>query len=109
MPKCSRIAILLAMLILGRPAGAQTSPDYDPRADALYRRYLAATIIGVAGGVVGLLLIYRQGQIAAKTAAALANIERGWLLVSSIEPVSVQIPPNENAPACTFICYLKNF
>jgi hypothetical protein len=34
--------------------------QYDPKADLLYRAYLAATIIGVAGGVIGLCILYRQ-------------------------------------------------
>src|SRR5947209_18736171 len=101
MRKGCRGALLFGMLVVGTCVQAQTSPDYDPRSDVLYRRYLAATIIGVAGGVVGLFLIYRQGKIAAKTVAALANIERGWLLVSSIDAVGVQIPPNESASTCT--------
>src|SRR5271165_1777936 len=46
------------------------SPTYDPRHDTLYRCYLIATIIGVFGGIVGIVLIYWQTLQIRKSADA---------------------------------------
>jgi hypothetical protein len=69
--------------------------NYDPLKDSLYRRYLCATIVGVAGGFIGIgILVWqtvmtRQSANAARDAAiaattssqAIINSERPWLFI----------------------------
>jgi len=83
--------------------------------DRLYRRYLWATIIGVAGGFIGLgilvwqTVISRQAAYAAKTSAeAIMNAERPWVLASmgQIQECSIQDPSN---PFWGSLCTIENF
>jgi hypothetical protein len=64
---------------------AQQQP-YDAKSDSLYRAYLRATIIGVAGGLIGIgilvwqVIITRTAANAAKSSAdALVASERAWI------------------------------
>lgn len=61
---------------------------YDPRQDLLYRAYLAFTVFGVIGALVGIAIIFRQtnaaqdAAIAARdNAQAVINAERAWVIV----------------------------
>ncbi len=61
---------------------------YDPRIDHLYRWYLGATVIGVVGAFIGIMiLIYqavltrRSAEAARLSAEALMDSERAWILV----------------------------
>ncbi len=42
---------------------AKESDPYDPRHDRLYRAYLLATILGVVGGILGVVLIFWQVKL----------------------------------------------
>jgi hypothetical protein len=79
--------------------------NYDPMTDVLYRRYLAATIVGVIGGCVGIgVLIYqavltrRSADAAKQSADALMNAERPWILVSSSSLTSESITHSDDEP-----------
>jgi hypothetical protein len=49
---------------------AKESDPYDPRQDCLYRAYLAATVLGVIGGIVGVALIFWQVRLLRRTVDA---------------------------------------
>jgi hypothetical protein len=75
------------------------SDSYDAGHDLLYRLYLVATIVGVVGGFLGIIVLIRQGSLlrkstkAAENAAnaatdsanALKNAERPWILVAEAD------------------------
>jgi hypothetical protein len=75
---------------IGKPAEqSKRDPTYDPREDALYRKYLKATIVGVAGGIVGLCILIWQSVLLRKAANAakesadsLKDTERAWIIGS---------------------------
>ena len=54
---------------------------YDPRNDALYRWYLRATIIGVAGAVLGLIILLLQTLHTGNQVTAMMNAERAFLIM----------------------------
>ena len=82
---------------------------YDPRHDCLYRAYLAFTILGVIGALIGIVVIYLQTKAtqesasAAKDAAnaakanadAVINAERAWVFVE-IAPTGGSVTFGEN-------------
>jgi hypothetical protein len=71
------------------PAHQQENANfYDQRNDRLYRWYLRATVVGVAGGFIGIFLIFwqsillrRSANAALLNAKALMNAERARLAV----------------------------
>jgi hypothetical protein len=52
------------------------SNPYDPRQDWLYRLYLAATVLGVCGGIVGIGIIFWQVILLRQTVAASSEQSR---------------------------------
>jgi hypothetical protein len=74
--------------------------QYDPRNDLLYRGYLAATIIGVIGGIIGLILLYKQfvatklAADAAKESADAAKKNADVLMAS--QKAQIVLKPHEN-------------
>jgi hypothetical protein len=68
--------------------------------DHLFRRYLYATIIGVAGGFIGLFVLIWQSIISRQAAnAARANADaiacgqRAWVTINKISPSKIISPP----------------
>jgi hypothetical protein len=84
---------LLASFLQQPQSGA-----YDAGKDTLYRAYLLATIIGVAGAIGGVIVLVRQTILARKSADAAADaaraakasadaikaVDRPWLLVCTM-------------------------
>lgn len=71
--------------------------------DLLYQAYLWATIIGVSGGFVGLVFIWLQiraarasAEAAVKSANALMNAERAWIVVV-VRGTGYEWRPDNNA------------
>lgn len=80
---------------------SKQNDSYDARQDALYRWYLGSTVAGVFGGLIGLCFIYRQlkatknaAEAASKSANALIDSERAWILVELGETQRI-IPGDE--------------
>src|SRR5579859_1912631 len=61
---------LAAFTVGEKQIGNKESDPYDPRQDSLYRLYLAATVLGVVGGVVGVCLIFWQVKLLRQTVNA---------------------------------------
>jgi hypothetical protein len=57
---------------------------YDPRHDSLYRAYLWATILGVAGAVLGIIILIRQTRITRQAANAAKDAADAALLQAKI-------------------------
>jgi hypothetical protein len=55
---------------------------YDARTDALYRWYLLATIIGVVGACVGVVILIVQTGLTRRSVNYLVAIERAWVTVT---------------------------
>jgi hypothetical protein len=68
---------------VNKPAPNPENGDpYDASKDTLYRRYLWATIIGVAGAVLGIFVLARQTIVQ-------MDAQRGWVIANQISN-----PPN---------------
>ncbi|HXM59461.1 MAG TPA: hypothetical protein VN950_01305 [Terriglobales bacterium] len=75
-----------AVSVSSRPSQSADKEEYDPLKDRLYRWYLRATIIGVVGGFIGIVVLIWQAILTRRTAdAALTNTEviiaaeRAWI------------------------------
>jgi hypothetical protein len=62
--------IVAAFAINEEKVSEKESDPYDPRQDCLYRLYLAATVLGVLGGIVGVAVIFWQIVLLKKTVDA---------------------------------------
>jgi hypothetical protein len=94
--------LLLTLCLL---AFQQVTP-YDAGHDTLYRHYLLATIIGVVGGFLGIVVLIWQtwltrisanaardaASAARSNAEALVNAERPWIFISQAEETRVVNP-----------------
>jgi hypothetical protein len=113
---------------ISQPKIEATERQYDPRSDRLYRLYLLGTVVGVAGGLIGLFFLVVQvvaskqaAKAALKNATALINAERAWVFVDRGETGADKIqdpyllpvghpdirPNQERIAHCVF--FIRNF
>lgn len=58
----------------------EQAASYDAGRDTLYRVYLVATIVGVAGGFIGLIVLICQTRNIGRQTQTLVSAERAWIL-----------------------------
>jgi len=74
--------LIAAFLLLVQSVPQQLANTYDAGKDTLYRHYLLATIVGVAGGFGGLIVLIWQTILTRRSVNALVAVESPWILVN---------------------------
>jgi len=97
---------LAAFFAIGEEGISNEETDpYDPRKDCLYRLYLAATVLGVLGGIIGVALIFWQVVLLRQTVNASGeqskamgrHIEEAARSANAMEDISTAITAGNKA------------